>query len=378
MSRIRVASIAAVFSLVASASAFARTLVVDDDRAECPDADFNSIQTAVLAAAPGDRILVCPGTYLEQVVIPAGKDFISLRSRAPWQAVIHAPPAMAEPGDIVRVAGAKGVVIADFTISGPLPDALFCSLTSRTGVRVDLGGSAEIIGNHITEIRSANPALRGCQNGVAVLVGRASEGQVGRATVVGNLIDRYQKAGVVVDNAGSRALVGNNHVLGIGPTPDIAQNGVQVSRGAHAQVIANEIADNTYSLAPASSSTGVLLFELAGGVDVSHNLSTRNDDNFAAFTTTGVTLTRNRATSSTFFDGIFFDTDTAQNRIRSNVSSGNRQFDCEDDSTGTGTAGTANSWRSNRGQTENRPGLCRVDDGDGHGDGDGDDGGDDD
>jgi len=33
---------------------------------------------------------------------------------------------------------------------------------------------------------------------------------------------------------------------------------------------------------------------------------------------------------------------------------------------GPGTAGTANLWRANRGQTENRPGLChgKGDDGD--------------
>jgi hypothetical protein len=33
--------------------------------------------------------------------------------------------------------------------------------------------------------------------------------------------------------------------------------------------------------------------------------------------------------------------------------------DCHDDSSGSGTAGTANHWRGNRGETQNRPGLCR-------------------
>jgi hypothetical protein len=374
MSRIQFAGFAALASFfVLCGSAFARTIVVDDDRAQCFDAEFTRIQPAVDAAAPGDRIVVCPGTYREQVTVPAGKDSISLRSKERWAAIIRAPETMTEPGDIVRVSGAQGVVIADFTISGPLPDALFCSVTARTGVRVDGGGSAEILGNHITEVRSANPALRGCQNGIAVLVGRTAEAQTGRATVIGNLIELYQKGGVLVDNAGSSAFVGKNRVLGIGPTPDIAQNGIQVSRGAHAQVVANEIADHTYALAPASSSTGVLLFKLAGGVDVSHNRSTRNDDNFAAVTTTGISLSKNHATDSTFFDGIFFDTDTADNDIRRNKAFGNAEHDCHDDSVGPGTAGTANSWRGNRGQTENRPGLCRGKDKDEHDDEDDDD-----
>src|SRR5258705_4599207 len=33
--------------------------------------------------------------------------------------------------------------------------------------------------------------------------------------------------------------------------------------------------------------------------------------------------------------------------------------DCYDDTTGTGTAGTANTWLRNNGETENRPGLCK-------------------
>src|ERR1700676_3465112 len=43
------------------------TLVVDDDRVQCPNAGFTSIQAAVNAATAGDRINVCPGSYREQV-----------------------------------------------------------------------------------------------------------------------------------------------------------------------------------------------------------------------------------------------------------------------------------------------------------------------
>ncbi|UMG93583.1 Ig-like domain-containing protein [Nocardioides sp. TF02-7] len=40
--------------------------VVDDDRAECPDAGFTSIQDAVDHAAPWDTIVVCAGVYDER------------------------------------------------------------------------------------------------------------------------------------------------------------------------------------------------------------------------------------------------------------------------------------------------------------------------
>lgn len=45
------------------------TLVVDKDRLQCPDADFQSIQAAVTAAQPGTTIDVCPDIYNEAVDI---------------------------------------------------------------------------------------------------------------------------------------------------------------------------------------------------------------------------------------------------------------------------------------------------------------------
>ncbi|MBI2072722.1 MAG: hypothetical protein HYT81_06775, partial [Gemmatimonadetes bacterium] len=46
-----------------------RTLVVDDDGADCPHAGYSTIQAAVDAADPGVTILVCAGTYNERVLI---------------------------------------------------------------------------------------------------------------------------------------------------------------------------------------------------------------------------------------------------------------------------------------------------------------------
>jgi hypothetical protein len=47
------------------ASAHASTYTVDDDKADCPNAAFTSLQSAVNQAAPHDTLIVCPGTYLE-------------------------------------------------------------------------------------------------------------------------------------------------------------------------------------------------------------------------------------------------------------------------------------------------------------------------
>jgi parallel beta-helix repeat protein len=59
-------------------------------------------------------------------------------------------------------------------------------------------------------------------------------------------------------------------------------------------------------------------------------------------------------------DGIRVDIFSENNQIVDNHMQGNITHDCHDDSMGGGTAGTANTWQGDRGNTENRAGLCRV------------------
>ena len=54
---------------VGPAAAGPRTLVVDDDKQQCPEAQYTSITAAITAAAQGDKIKVCPGLYNETVVV---------------------------------------------------------------------------------------------------------------------------------------------------------------------------------------------------------------------------------------------------------------------------------------------------------------------
>ena len=188
---------------VGAGQAFGATRWVNDDGlpvppgTSCSKPGYNTIQSAVNAAAPGDLINVCPGTYPEQVTVEtAAKSNIVLRSVTPLAARIQAPPLMElVHGDLVRIDnGARNVGLLGFTVAGPLPDTLFCSPALRSGVRVKGGASALIAGNYITEIRSANPALRGCQNGFAIAVGRQFDvpvpNQVGQAAITANRIDQ--------------------------------------------------------------------------------------------------------------------------------------------------------------------------------------------
>ena len=329
---------------------------------ECPDAQYNSIQAAVDAASPGATIKVCAGTYTEQVAIPAGKDDLTLYSVPDLQAIIRAPAVMTSPKAIVRVNGAQNATIRHFTIEGP--GSYGCD-SIEEGVRVDAGGSALITDNHISNIQDS--PFSGCQNGIGIRIGRNFDGTYGSATIVHNLIDNYQKGGIVVDGqlaSGapvSHAEVAYNQVQGVGPTPLIAQNGIQVSRGAVADVHNNTVTGNAY--APQTvTSVGILLFEDSSpDTQVAHNDVYANDEGIGLYTTTNTTISHNNAHDNLSGDGLFADTDTANNVISYNRFENNTPFDCEDASAGTNNppANVANFWVKDFGDTESTPGLCK-------------------
>jgi Right handed beta helix region len=347
---------------------------------------YPTIQSAVMSAVAGDTINVCPGTYPEQVVVETpAKSNITLRSVVPLAARIQAHPGMeVVHGDLVRIdQGARNVAIRSFTIAGPLPDTLFCAPQLRSGVRVKGGASAVITNNHITEMRSANPLLRGCQNGFGVAVGRTFDApvpmQVGQAILLGNRIDKYQKGGVYGDNAGTHVTLRENEIVGIGPTDVVAQNGVQISRRATADIRDNWVSDHAYfppvlpcvPFATCVTATGILLFDLPGGVTVEENKLRRNQDGVVLSAASNLRVAYNTIIGGApgfgsgipgreWGDGIFADEDTAENQIIGNFLRDNIEHDCHDESVGpyNPPALVANPWIRNDGETENRPGLC--------------------
>jgi hypothetical protein len=304
-------------------------------------------------------IKVCAGTYIEQVTIPAGKDGLTLYSVPDLQAVIQAPPVMIGRKAIVEVDSSQNVTLRHFTITGPGGP---CGNSIRYGVFVGEGGSALITDNHITQIHDT--PLCGTQNGLGVAVGRTlpPDGPTtGSATVVHNLIDNYQKGGVLVDNGGSSAEVAFNDVEGIGPTPLIAQNGIQASRGATADIHHNTVSQNNYA-SPGTDSTGILLFnENNSGTSVHENSTFLNDDGIFLFSGVVSALISHNNSSNNEMTGITADSTTSTNTISYNKATGNL-VDCEDDSppSAAGTPpSTSNFWIKDFGLTENKPGLCK-------------------
>ncbi len=141
-----------------------------------------------------------------------------------------------------------------------------------------------------------NTPFDGTQHGVAIYFTNGGTG-----TIDGNMVSAYQKGGIVVNGtnatsgAATTATVTNNTVTGLGPVAFIAGNGIQVSRGAVAEVRGNTISDNFYTgeagVGPNAGSqnpegweffsTGLLLFEAGAGTKTSNNQFSGNQHNFA-------------------------------------------------------------------------------------------------
>ena len=204
---------------------------------------YTKISDAIAAASAGSVIFVESGTYTEQVKIDESLTLIGAGSAS---TIIQAPSTwVLDPDgneDLVLIEGSGTVAnISGFTIEGPGPSGCH-GVGMDYGIYVRGGATANISNNVITHIRT-NP-VGGCQNGIAIRVGSQAKGQTGTAKITNNTISDYQKGGIVIDNIGSYADIENNVVQGVGETTAIAQNGIQISRGATATLFNNTIEDN--------------------------------------------------------------------------------------------------------------------------------------
>ena len=238
-----------VLVLSSSRPALAVDLFVDDDGVECPDAGFTTIQDAVDAAAPGDRIRVCPGTYDEQISITKPLRIVGpLNDSAVVQPLgmtanttngVDGTPIAA----VVLVRGTTGVIIRRLTIDGVNNGITACQPT-LVGIFYR-NASGEIrdvaIKNMILGV-----GLEGCQSGLGIFVQKPG-GMVREVMVVNSSIHDYQKNGITGNEPGTRIRATGNVVTGIGPTSGAAQNGIQIGFGATGQIDGNVVINHIWS-----------------------------------------------------------------------------------------------------------------------------------
>ena len=96
-----------------------------------------------------------------------------------------------------------------------------------------------------------------------------STGASASGTLSKTTITNYQKNGVVVSGSGAAVTITDNTVTGEGPISYIAQNGIQISFGATAKLVDNNVSLNNYVPSKVTA-CGLLLYK-AGGVSASKN-----------------------------------------------------------------------------------------------------------
>ena len=353
--RLVLAIVAAV--LVFAAPASAATLVVDDNRAECPAAGYASIQDAVDSAAPNDTIQLCGGFYGD-ATFADGKDNVTLTAEGAvgWARMFGR----------IRIDGAKDVRLTSLSI--------MCDDNPEAAITVDDRGRA-IIRKSGVSMRTYGDWCLGID---------ASE----RAAV--DVRDSYV-LGARASGKGTRLTAIGNFFNGKNPPPDAAVlNGLDVRDGAQATVQGNTFSGFSTQTRPWFEfhwpgwveAGGVIRVENTSGrkgnVQIVGNTISSNKvgaNAVALRNARGVSVEGN-VIAGNAGRGIFVDEDSRRNRIAGNRLFGNvslddedgvpaaEYYDCRDASKGKRTAGTANRWvqnTSDAGDRRARPaGICRA------------------
>jgi parallel beta-helix repeat protein len=229
--------------LLTGTSTVAATLRVSGTGVGCKNARFTSIQNAVDAARPNDTIIVCPGVYDEQLVVDQ-----RVKVRGKSGAIVR-PSSMVANTTSLRTGEPIASVIAitaRVKLSGLEIDAsangLGCTESDPNLIGVFFRGMSGSLKNSIVHGTRLGEADLPCDSGAAVFV-QGGTGTI-KVSLLDNQISDYQRAGIVVNETGARATIRGNIVTGLGSTPELAQNGIQVGFGGFAKITKNVVQNN--------------------------------------------------------------------------------------------------------------------------------------
>jgi hypothetical protein len=234
------------------------TLVVDADGKATPgDCDgsqkaFGSIQGAVDAAPPGSTILICPGTYAEQVIVTASN--LTIRGIDQARTVLQPSALPVDPGSpsagtprkaIVLVNGATGVTVASLTIDSSTADGGATHHANCASVGFTFGiyyrnSSGTVDSTRTTNVRSAAR----CSAGVFAESGGAGATNL---EIRSSTVDNYGLDGIVCNGLSTACSITGNALRGRGPVDDEVQCGVVIRFGASATISGNAIRNHFFT-----------------------------------------------------------------------------------------------------------------------------------
>jgi hypothetical protein len=265
---------------------------------------YSTISQAVSSVPAGSTVFVCPGTYAEQVVITKKLTLTGVSANGLMGATASGSnnPVIVSPtgGVAINTSDLYGnpngqPTAAQILVQTPSND--FATPISVTIDNITVDGSnnglsgcgTDLVGiyyqnasgtvDHVTtRYQELDPSDFGCQDGLAIYIQSGYGTGTGTVIVENSSVHDYDKNGITIDGTGSVATVTGNYVVGIGATPLIAQNGIQVSDGASGKISNNTITDDVYvnpsdcslTASPACyNAIGILLYD-SGGTSASH------------------------------------------------------------------------------------------------------------
>ncbi|MGB6500228.1 MAG: right-handed parallel beta-helix repeat-containing protein [Thermoplasmata archaeon] len=280
----------------------------------------NALQSAINTAHAGQTICVGPGTYPEQITISTPNLHITGASGGrtiidPASGTVNAVdydsgsnfPLIA----VVLVANASGVVLKDLTVNaaGAAASIAGCS-PGIVGVDFQNVSSGKLAASTI-ENAELSPSLLGCQSqtGVYVYTGFFETGYtpVGASvTVSTTTVGAYGKGGIVCDDPGLTCVLNHDAIVGIGDTPAIAQNGIQIAYGAIGSMKSDTVSGNAYDGATATNdfygngyaSGGILLYRAGAGTTIQSCTLTNNQIGILGDDDVSDTIVGNHVTNS--------------------------------------------------------------------------------
>jgi hypothetical protein len=269
------------------------TAPVGDGHSSCANPGFNSVQAAVNAAAANATIHVCAGVYVEQVQITKSVKLVGTGSpilRLPTSPANSTTacdtainPMSFQPNqDELSICGAIVVHLTGLVVDAAWPAATCYS--SEYGVFA--GGGAKVVATKFAVVAAGAKPINGCQGGIGMQIGtsRTSPAETANLVMTSSAVTGYQKNGIYVDGAGSKANIGGSNITGAGPQNQTAQNGIVVIHGGYAVVHNNTISGNECNVAVCGPDTqtqtqsgGVLLIGAAQKTLINNNKISSND-----------------------------------------------------------------------------------------------------
>jgi parallel beta-helix repeat protein len=243
------------------------TAVGDDANPGTAAAPFATIQHAINAAVAGNNIWIDAGTYIEQVNVNKSLTITGAGRLGQHQTTIKAPATL--------------TTVTNANASGHRPIVYVFGTTNTTDIsKVNIDGdgrggdkfygvyyfeaSGSFSDSRIAKVRDAS--FSGVQSGQAFFANHSFDTDVDQTvTVNSNIIEDYQKTGVLINELNTHGIVTDNIITGQNIPNVNGQNGIQFGYGAYGTITGNIITNNLYNGVSADVATGILL--AGAGVD---------------------------------------------------------------------------------------------------------------